>query len=541
MFNIIFDTQSLGLHVFWMLQKALQVDSKDNICKTGYFVSNRDFYEKFVADNPDFPKKAGQVLSEWEIMKEAEKLDKVDYEYIEKFEQEIGDATLWNAVICDRRFNYPVRAQFVQDYRPAYDQEFILKVLQVALRYINEHFDLVQPDAVISLNAVTLYDYLYYLIARKREIPYFQLKLTRVQNYVSLYTEPLDISPHIGESINKYMKEPDLLRDNQMLLEEVKAFVESAHKESLSYEGAISKNRGKDGSLKIVREKPTDIDAPSSAIRAARNSLGKRLMNLLLDKKMDPHYPSARQSIFYSKAVKPIRKKLVHSLVFNNSDREWISNKHQYKYAVYPLNTEPEVALLVYGRTYRNQIETVRNIAGSLPVGWKLVVKEHPNAIGYRSLGFYKKLRQIPNIVLLGPETDTNTLIMGSELVFVVFGTIGLEAILKKKPVIALSKTPYGSFPQSMVRYVNDLTTLAAEINELHSEYHFDNWALNSYLAAHIDGSIRINLFTELLGKKGRERSSLNEALSVQYKRLAIYTITRIKEEKIRVEAEGAQ
>ena len=87
----------------------------------------------------------------------------------------------------------------------------------------------------MGLNAVTLYDYLYYLMAVERGIPYFQLKLTRVENYVSFY-QPLGISPHIGGKISSYLTSPDDLDKKPELLSDVKAFI-SKSRQSLSYKG----------------------------------------------------------------------------------------------------------------------------------------------------------------------------------------------------------------------------------------------------------------------------------------------------------------
>ena len=58
---------------------------------------------------------------------------------------------------------------------------------------------------------------------------------------------------------------------------------------------------------------------------------------------------------------------------------------------------------MVYGRAWMNQIEAIRNIARNLPVGMKLLVKEHPAALGYRSVSFYKKVTAIPNVLLVSP------------------------------------------------------------------------------------------------------------------------------------------
>ena len=521
--NIIFDSQSIGFHVFWNLFLAARNEFPELRLNAGFFVTNQDAYEKFVKDTPEFHIECGIVLSEWEILDQAKRLESPDYEYIASWERRIGDATLWNPVICDRRFNYSIIAQYIQNYKPVYSHEFILRVLQIALQRIDEHFDQMMPDAIIGLNAVTLYDYLYYLIARHRGVPYFQLKLTRIENYVSLFTEPLDISPHIGKKIRKYLDHPNELKLNQVLLDEARSFVQQASKRALSYEGAISRDKNKPSGAK------------DGAAEASKKPFVSRISGMLFNKHIDSHYPSPQEALLFTRVVKPWRKKWVQMSVFKQTDISWESELKNHHYAVYPLNTEPEVALLVYGRAYRNQIETVRNIASSLPVGWKLVVKEHPNALGYRTRGYYQKLREIPNVILLGPATDTGQIVSNADLVFVVFGTIGLEAIIKRKPVITFCRTPYGSFPDTMVRFVEDMSNLSAEIRDLLRSYQFEEWALHCFVAAHIENSVRINLFTDLLGKSGRNRSADAVTLSDQYAKLARHMISRIDQEQKRL------
>ena len=96
------------------------------------------------------------------------------------------------------------------------------------------------------------------------------------------------------------------------------------------------------------------------------------------------------------------------------------------------MNTEPEVALMAYAKQYKNQIETIRLCAESLPVDWKLIVKEHPNAFGYRSKNYYKKIKNIPNVILISPKIDNKNLFKIVDLCFVVYGTIAFESILNK-------------------------------------------------------------------------------------------------------------
>ena len=50
------------------------------------------------------------------------------------------------------------------------------------------------------------------------------------------------------------------------------------------------------------------------------------------------------------------------------------------------------MSLSVQSRSYLNQIEVVRNIAQSLPVGWQVLIKEHPASMGRRPVSYYQKL-----------------------------------------------------------------------------------------------------------------------------------------------------
>lgn len=127
-------------------------------------------------------------------------------------------------------------------------------------------------------------------------------------------------------------------------------------------------------------------------------------------------------------------------------------------YAFYPLHMEPEAALLVHGSYFEDQIQVVRNIARSLPVGWELAVKEHPVMRGMRPLPFYRALASIPSVRLLPFEIPTNQVALGSKLVAVVSGTVGLESSAVGKPVLMFGEFPWDYAPN--VHRVGRLTEL---------------------------------------------------------------------------------
>lgn len=101
---------------------------------------------------------------------------------------------------------------------------------------------------------------------------------------------------------------------------------------------------------------------------------------------------------------------------------------------------QPEASIDVNGRYYEDQAQNIINLWRLLPRGWKIVLKEHTNAIGDRSYNYYKRLLSYPGIVMLHESTDSKQVIAHSRLVVTVTGTIGYEAALMKVPAITFAK-----------------------------------------------------------------------------------------------------
>jgi len=517
--RLIFVTQSTGVNLFWRLRRAL--DETGGLGKSGFFVTNRHEFTMFERAEPGFRHADLDILKEWDIVDRAAALTQPDLVMIEEMERLLADASLWNALIVDRRMGFRLKAQFRQCYEPAYDHESLLKILQVALQEIAAQLDRVQPHAVLGLNAVTLYDYLYYLMARQRGIPYMQLKLTRVQNYVSWFTDPFELSPHIAAVFRRYLTAADGGARDAAAQEEARVFLAAAKGKQLVYEGAICRSGFK----------PAKRSTEVTRFKRVCNWVPRFVQALQVS---DRHYPTLAYSLLQMRLMRPLRRRF-QFFCFDIDNVNAFTAMHARRYAIYPLNTEPEVALLAFGRPYRNQIETVRNLATALPVGWKLVVKEHPNAYGYRSTAYYRKLKQIPNVLLAGPQADTGRLIEFSGLVALVYGTIGLEAIIKKKPLLIFCKAPFGVFSSNMVRHNENPWRLGHDIRSLLDDYQYDETQVIAYLAAHIRASIRVNLFTGLLAKAGRQTGEAGKPLSEQYACLAAYTRQRVGEEIARL------
>lgn len=98
------------------------------------------------------------------------------------------------------------------------------------------------------------------------------------------------------------------------------------------------------------------------------------------------------------------------------------------QFILYPIHFHPESSTSIMSGTYLDEYEVIRNIAFNLPQGTKLYVKDHISAWGYPSLEFYKKIKKLPNVRLLGPHEKTKYLIKKSRAVITLTSTVGYEA-----------------------------------------------------------------------------------------------------------------
>ena len=108
----------------------------------------------------------------------------------------------------------------------------------------------------------------------------------------------------------------------------------------------------------------------------------------------------------------------------------------------FPLHVEPERTISIDSPYYSNQLEIITNVARSLPINYKLFVKEHPMqaVYGWRNTSYYKKILELPNVILIHPNFSNETLLENCQLVVTIGGTLGLEAAFNKKPSIVFKQ-----------------------------------------------------------------------------------------------------
>ncbi|MFH1841402.1 MAG: hypothetical protein ABH800_01410 [Candidatus Nealsonbacteria bacterium] len=404
-----------------------------------------------------------------EELEEKVKDEKLDLDYLKFLEKEYGVPNIWPYIAVDRRFmtNFPKLAY--SEGAPLCSHEEMLKHLQVKFREISKALEEIKPDAVIFITIGKVEEQIVYWLAKKMGIKIIHIRPTRVKNRVVL----ADTCYDIFSGVNKFF---DSIRSG--------SHRSDCKEEAISF-------------LKEFQEKPSQFTS-----------------YYLPPKKKVPFFEKIIKAggYFWQLRKDPFgyfKKKITRS------KRKWKGFKGLFEepneneeFAFYPLHLEPELATSLLAPFYMNQIALIQNIARSLPVHFKLYVKEHPNMVYKRSLSYYKELRKIPNVKLINPAVQSIPLIKKAKIVLTITGTAGWEAVLFGKPVITFGQVFYNKL--SIVERCQSIEELPLMIKKALENFNFKEDELIDFLSAIFEDSVVLD-YDHLLARDSLEEILVNE------------------------------
>ena len=145
-------------------------------------------------------------------------------------------------------------------------------------------------------------------------------------------------------------------------------------------------------------------------------------------------------------------------------------------YVFFALHLQPELHTSTLGGIYNDQVLAIEHLSQIIPKDWMIYVKDHPQQIFFqRDEYFFKRLKQVPNVVYLSDVANTYNLMQSAQLVSTITGTAGWEAITGGKKVLIFGKSWYRSLP-GVFEFKSDINfeqIMAYEIdhNELEEKY----------------------------------------------------------------------
>ena len=502
--NIIVTTQGANLQVYFDLIK--RINTKGNIgFLTSFYRNFKEFKEREKNLN------SFHFIKEWEIFDKSKK--KRDIKNFSKLNNFFSPGVLWSSVLSDRRLIYGKNSKFIEDYSVRFTDNQLFNLVETFVNEFELFFKKINPDVLIGSVPVTFGEYLATEYCKKMKVPTLHLHSSRIENYFALHDKMLGTSNHFL----KLKKKNKFLKTTKV---KAKKIISEIRTKGVIYEGVNLKVSKKNMSLALL----------SRDLLYSLKSEVKKYNDI--NSRNDNHDPGFIKFWYFKNIVQPFRFFRNQSFIRNKKRLVDINDlKKDFKFCFYPLHTEPEVSIQVLGRPYhKNQIELLRNIAASLPLGMKLLVKEHPRSIGLRSLNFYKRLLEIPNLFFIDPIVNSLKIVKRSEFIAIISSTIGLESLIIGKPILVLGHPKYAElFEKGLVRCYN-LFELPLRIIETLNIKKIDEEEIISSLGALIEGSVQVNFYSKILKKTNRHSIQNSLTNDEEVLNLEKYFLSRINE-----------
>ena len=335
-----------------------------------------------------------------------------DEQYLTNFEKKYG-INLWMIIFSERLFY-----NFTTYYKPT--KKEILSIVESTCKFFEKTLQNISPDFVFMKTTDNFHNTLFFELCKAMKIKVLTLASGKLANstHVSLDNDAIDETkpdiPVTEIEIEQFLSEHDPYKQDE---------------------------------IKKKKELPTTK---------------KRITNFLKYNQTEQdenYYPN-----YGKKSKKNILKNI--QLIFSALQRKRFLDKNSIKniedehFVYFPLHVEPERSILITAPFYSDQIEVITNIAKSLPVEYKLYVKEHGSMelLFWHDKSFYKDIIKLQNVKLVHPSVNPKQIIKKCDLVTTIAGTVGLEALFFEKPVIVFSDVIFSYFPNVFrIKNKNDL------------------------------------------------------------------------------------
>lgn len=323
-----------------------------------------------------------------------------DLAYLESVERRYGLPNLGLIVSADR-------------FLASWPYEKVMKILEVTFRRFEEMFEREPPDALIFESVDGLVTMSLYSVAVQHGVKCYLMADAARVGRATTYDNHLG---HWREADGRFaeMRSRALTGDERADAETFRSSFGTPRVPLSAYVGLEASPKRSD--LKRIVQ---------SARRYARDPRNITLVSLA--------------AMIRQRAIRMLRDRLSRGAFEAPVPNE--------RYVLYPLHFQPEVSTLVWAPFAVDQPTLIEDIAKSLPIGYRLYVKEHFGSIGRRPLADYRRIRKVWNVRLIDPFADRMALIDGAAAVVTATSTMGWEAVVKERPVITVGEVFYNTFP----------------------------------------------------------------------------------------------
>lgn len=345
-----------------------------------------------------------------------------DIKYLEEIEKKYN-LNLQLIIFNDRIFYK------YNEYRKFSDNE-ILKILSDEVKLFESILDEVKPDFVLMASYTQQHNDIFYKICKARGIKVIMPTSSRVgifENTSFHHSNRIYLSDGMDEFL-PIPNEEELIKNK-----EINSQKANLTDEKFSAGFQVSTKKFAAAGIQYLLDNDENVKTHYS------------------------YYGRSKFKVIFKMLLNELQKKIRIRFMENNLEKH-IDNEEMFVY--FPLHQEQESILISFEPFYTNELDIIRNIANSLPIGYKLYVKEHPLMVnrGWRSVKDMKTIMELHNVKFFHPSVDQQEIIKKSKLVISIKGSAVIEAAFYNKPSISFGKV--GMYKLSSISVLNSIKDL---------------------------------------------------------------------------------
>ncbi len=409
-------------HTYYQFKKlpGISVFDVKDICDE--FIERMDEWRRKTGEKRGLKKSVGGAASQ------LPEQGPMDMEYLEMIEREYCHYKNLNLQLMSSQEN--TRHYHFRIYWSLTSYEENCLWLELNYKKIIGIFEEFRPDIILDMDNAELQRTVLAEVAYKYKVPCMTIEYSKFGYYkYPSFQNAYGIDPYIRRLYEKNLKKSD------EELSEALAYIEKYRAENAimnqEFAGSVTNKYERD-----------------SLIWIARVMRGK--WNYFWDQDITAGNLSRKKKsrMLYAPSLPYLRHYLETEL-----NKRMLYGKNKYfenpvegePYVYMPLHLIPESSVFVKASYYVDEANLIEQVSKSLPIGWKLYVKEHQAMLGERALSFYEKVAQLHNVrvVQVNYYKDPKPWILGAKGIVTITGTAAYEAALLGKRSIIFGEVPF--------------------------------------------------------------------------------------------------
>jgi len=368
--------------------------------------------------------------------------DEVDHEELREFEETLDEKSLWRFIAMDSQWGNSFSKGAISKWSlpiEARDQEKILRVVSGYIKLFKKILSEFETNLVLFLiGTQSMFTPILEQICKNMNIVHLAPADVRLQNYflltpTSKITFPQLIDTYKGILSGKMNIDTSL---GKKCYKEMRSFLEN---EKMSNYYFYSPSKEMQNKIRMAKQLLVFSSFKAMCISIIQWHSARKLEKSKNLGKVPLNLDDLSYRIYKSQLSNYQSRQIYRNKFYGNYDAK-------QKFAYFPLISQPESATQVRENMWVNQLSIIEVLAKSVPFDWKVYVKEHPYNPGYsvRPRAYYEDIQSYPNVELVPTDLDSHEIMRNSQMVILISGTTGLEAILlHEKPVIHFAREFY--------------------------------------------------------------------------------------------------